>query len=341
MSRRRLLTHATGDFELESGAVLRGLVQGYHLDGQINDRADNLVVVFHALTGSADAVGDWWRPLAGPDRALDTERYAVLCVNLLGSCYGTAWSGTVPSRPPRITTRDMARAVHCVVRSLGARSVALAVGGSLGGMVALEWAATFPGLTRHTLSIASPAAHTAPAIAWNAIQRAALKLGGPARGLALARQVAMMTYRTGPELESRFGRRGSEAGFEVERYLRHQGEKLVKRFDPAAYLLLLDAMDAHDVGRGRGGVAAALSAVRGGLTGVGIPGDLLYPEEDVLAWVRRAGAEYRQIHSVHGHDAFLLEPDQVGGIVREALASRPALPESLAAAPGAATAGQR
>src|SRR5690554_4076810 len=124
-------THHVGDFTLESGTILRDVRQAYRLDGELNAARDNLVVVFHALTGSADAAGDWWRELIGPGRALDTRRYAVLCTNLLGSCYGTTWS--TPD-DPTITPRDMARLVSRLVDDLGVHSVALAVGGSLGGM---------------------------------------------------------------------------------------------------------------------------------------------------------------------------------------------------------------
>lgn len=319
MTQRRLHEHHTPRFELESGEVLTNLVQSYHLDGRLNSRRDNLVLVFHALTGSADAVGDWWRTLARPGGVLSTESHAVLCVNLLGSCYGTRWDRASGSLPPAITPRDMANAIRRVVDRLEVSGVALAVGASLGGMVALEWALCFPGLTRRTVSIAAPAAHTASAIAWNGIQREAIALGGE-RGLALARQVAMMTYRTGIELEERFARNRQDTSYEVERYLRHHGQKLVGRFDVDSYVSLLNTMDSHDVGRGRGGIASALRGAGEALVGVGIPGDILYPVETVAHWTSLANAEYREIHSIHGHDAFLLEEEQVNSILNGTLA---------------------
>jgi homoserine O-acetyltransferase len=187
-------------------------------------------------------------------------------------------------------------------------------------MVALEWAATFPTLTRDVLVFAAPAAHTAQAVAFGHIQREALRVGGT-EGLALARMMAMTTYRTDGEMEARFGRRRREDGvFQVASYLSHQGRKLVERFDPQAYRTLLDAMDVHDVGRGRGGVGRALSRFGGVLTGVGIPGDRLYPPAHVRAWTLAAGARYREIHSQRGHDAFLLESGQAGALLRESLA---------------------
>lgn len=328
-------------FELESGVVLRDVEQHYTLDGELNREGDNLVVIFHSLTGEPTP-REWWPGAVGPGTPLDPERYAVLCPNLLGSCYGTTWRGVEgagasadPTRPV-ITTRDMARLIGELVEELGVRSVALATGGSLGGMVALEWAASFPALSRAVVSFAAPAAHTAQAIAWNHVQRRALELAesaaggavrdgaaaGAAAGLALARMVAMISYRSAAEFEARFGReRRGDGRFQMQSYLDHHGEKLLRRFDVASYRTLIDAMDAHDVARGRGDVAAALSAFRGHLVGVGIPGDLLYGEEDVRGWTEAAGAVYRAIHSPHGHDAFLLETGQVAAILADALAT--------------------
>lgn len=324
MSERQLRTQHLASFELESGEVLTDVVQAYHLDGELNAERDNLVVVFHALTGSADAVGGWWSEVFGPGKPIDTGRHAVLCANLLGSCYGTTYAGDGPDRPrPRITPRDMARLVRLLVEELGVESVALAAGGSLGGMVALEWAACFPELSRAVAVFAAPAAHTASAIAWNHIQRTAIEMGGD-QGMALARMIAMMTYRTAGEFQQRFGREHDESGFAMASYLDYQGEKLVRRFSQRTYLTLSEAMDAHDVGRGRGGVAAALRPFRGRLVGVGIPGDLLYSAGDVRRWTDASGAEYREIRSIRGHDAFLLEPDQVGRILTEALEGVPA-----------------
>lgn len=314
--------HLVRDFPLDCGETVSEIVHAYHLDGALNAERDNLVVVFHALTGNADAAGSWWREVVGPGRAIDTERYAVLCTNLLGSCYGTLAPWTVAGRgAPPLTPRDQARLVARLVDALGVRSVALAVGGSLGGMVALEWVAERGAGTRAAVVLAAPAAHTALAIGWNHVQRAALELGG-ARGLEVARMVAMLTYRGVPGLEGRFGREaGARGGFAVGDWLDHHGRALRARFTVEAYRALTGAMDAHDVGRGRGGVAAALGGYGGRLVGVGIPGDLLYPADEVRRWTEAAGAEYREIESVHGHDAFLIEHEQVGAILREVLES--------------------
>jgi homoserine O-acetyltransferase len=311
--------HHADSFELESGTVLRDVRQAYVLRGELNDERDNLVVVFHSLTGSAESVGGW-DSLVGPGLPIDTDRYAVLCANLLGSCYGTTGPRDV-SPFPDVTPRDQARLVHRLAGELGVTSVALAAGGSLGGMVALEWAAENPSLARSVVVFAAPAAHTAHAIAWNHVQRAAVEAAG-ARGLEIARMAAMITYRTADEQAARFGRRReADGGWAVASYLEHHGRKLRDRFDVDSYVALTKAMDAHDVGRGRGGVSAALGAIESRLVGVGIPGDLLYSPGDVREWTDAAGAEYREIQSTHGHDAFLLETEQVAAILSDALAS--------------------
>ncbi|HEU4565950.1 MAG TPA: homoserine O-acetyltransferase [Gemmatimonadaceae bacterium] len=320
MSPRTPLVHWVPRLVLDGGAVLEDVRQAYHLDGALDAERGNLVLVFHALTGSADAAGDWWREIIGAGKAIDTRRWAVLAPNLLGSCYGTTGPSTWGRGAfPTVTPRDMARLAWQLVDAIGARTVALAVGGSLGGMVAQEFALLAPERVRRTVALAAPAAHTAYAIGWNHVQREAVRLGGAA-GLALARMVGMMTFRTEAELGLRFGRAAGEDGrFDVQRYLARHGEKLVARFDAATYVTLLDAMDAHDVGRGRGGVDAALRVLAGRVVGVGIPGDLLYGADEVRRWTAAAGGDYREIESVHGHDAFLIEHEQVGRILREAL----------------------
>ncbi|HEX6369430.1 MAG TPA: alpha/beta fold hydrolase [Longimicrobium sp.] len=340
MSGRARQYQHVGDFRLESGEVLRGVTQAYHLDGMLNDARDNLVLIVHALTGSADAVGDWWADAIGPGKTIDTDRYAILGTNLLGGCYGTTWEGAAGNREqgignsgqrhadptgseagPAITTRDQARLIQLLVDELGIASVALVTGGSLGGMVALEWAAQNPELARSAVVFAAPAAHTAHAIAWNHIQRRMIDAAGE-RGLEIARMVGMMTYRTPGEQAERFGRARTEEGdWIVGAYLDHHGRKLRERFSVRSYRALTAAMDAHDVGAGRGGIGAALRRIEGRLIGVGIPGDLLYGADDVRAWTEAAGAEYREIRSIHGHDAFLLERAQVGEILEDALRS--------------------
>lgn len=318
--RRQRHVQLLDSFELESGVVLRDVRQAYYLDGELDALRENLVVVVHALTGSADAAGEWWREVVGPGLAIDTLRHAVVSANLLGSCYGTTGAADADRRPfPAVTTRDMARLIGRLLESLGVASVKLVVGGSLGGMVALEMAATFPTLARNVVVLAAPAEHPASAIGWSHIQRRAIDAAGE-DGLEIARMIAMMTYRTGRELGTRFGRMpDGDGGFQVQSYLARHGQRLRARFDVHSYRTLLDAMDSHDVGRGRGGVEGALRGVQGRLVGVGITDDLLYPECEVRRWTEAAGADYRLIRSQHGHDAFLLEHDQLSTILREVL----------------------
>jgi homoserine O-acetyltransferase len=303
---------------LDCGRTLRHPVLAYHLDGQLSRARDNVVVVLHPLTGSADAAGDWWQGLIGPGLAIDTAVHAVLSPNLLGSCYGSSGPAHDESFPP-VTTRDMARAVGVLLEQLGVARVVLVTGGSLGGMVALEFVATFPGRAQSAVVFAAPSAQDAAALGWVHVQREAVRTGG-SEGLSLARQIAMLTYRTADGLGARFGRRAADGtSFLVQRWLRGHGERLTARFAPQSYLALLDAMDTHDIARGRGGVGERLRASGARITGVGVSSDLFYPAVEVERWVAEAGGHYRTIESDHGHDAFLLELDQVGAILREAL----------------------
>ena len=313
--------------------MLPELVVAFRHDGPAPPAPQVLVV--HALTGSADAAGDWWAPVIGAGRALDTTRVGVLAANLLGGRYGSTGPGSPDPRTgrpfgpgfPAVTTRDQARAQWRLVDALGIDRLALVTGGSLGGMVALEIAVERPDRVHHVVPIAAPAATGPLAIAWNHLQLRLIERLGD-EGLALARELAMTTYRSEVDFGERFGR-GVEpdGGFSIVSYLEHQGRKLLDRFDPDAYRVLVGAMDRHDVGRGRGGLEAALARLAEGgtgLTGIGIEGDILYGPPQVRAVVdaaRRARvvARYREIRSTKGHDAFLVEWDQLRSLLREAL----------------------
>jgi homoserine O-acetyltransferase len=330
----RIVSRWLGRFVLESGAVLPDLVVAYRHDGVPIGEGRQILVV-HALTGSADAAGDWWAPLIGPGQALDTERFGVICMNLLGSRYGT--TGPASRNPvtdksygrafPRITVRDQARAQWRLLDALGLGKIALAVGGSLGGMVALEVALERPGEISRVMPIAAPGRIGQLAVGWNHIQLEMVdKLG--VEGLDLARELALTTYRSEIDFEQRFaGRTEVDGTPSVVSYLRHQGRKLVERFDEDTYRTLVWAMDTHDIGRDRGDVVDALRrlAVYGTrLTGVGIEGDILFGTnqvQDLVEAARSAGMDsaYREIHSDKGHDAFLVEWDQVATFLAEAL----------------------
>jgi homoserine O-acetyltransferase len=330
----RLRSVGLGAFALESGPVLPALVVAYRHDGPGPEAAPQVLVI-HALTGSADAAGDWWAPLIGPRRALDTRQVGVLSANLLGGRYGSTGPlspDPATGRPygagfPELTTRDQARAQWALLDALGIDRLALVTGGSLGGMVALEVALARPDAVAAVVPIAAPAATGPMAIAWNRIQVELIERLGE-DGLALARQLAMTTYRSETDFDERFGRELEADGRpRIVSYLDHQGRKLVERFDPDTYRVLVGAMDRHDIGRGRGGIDAALGDLAAGgtrLTGLGIAGDILYGPTQVRALVvaaERAGltATYREVQSTKGHDAFLVEWPQLTEILRAAL----------------------
>jgi len=328
---------ALGDFTTAGGEVLPNARLRYRVFGDpALGRERGWTLVFHALTGSHE-VDRWWGPLFEPGAPLDPAHRPVVAANLLGSCYGSTgpspeqWDSEVAF--PRLTTADLARAHAPLLAHLGVERLALATGGSLGGMVALQWArlATVP--TDRVVVFAAPAASSAQSIAWNATQRMAIEADpawregryaagdGPTAGLAAARAIAMITYRSAVEFEQRFGRRASaRPRFEIDNYLRYQGEKLVARFDAASYVALTHIMDSHTVGDfGAAGRATAQKV--GEIVGVGIDTDILYYPSEVREWVEayRAGgarARYVEIASICGHDAFLIEWDQVVAILR-------------------------
>ena len=332
----RLESVELGPFELDGGPTLPGLTVAYRHDGPGPGEAPQVVIV-HALTGSADAAGDWWEPLIGPGRAFDTTRIGVLSANLLGGRYGTTGPSSIDPatrRPyasafPRVTTRDQARSQWLLLDALGIDRIDLVVGGSLGGMVALEIALARPEAVREVMPIAAPAATGAMAVAWNHLQLQLIERLG-LDGLALARQLAMTTYRSETDFDDRFGRDvGADGRASIVSYLDHQGRKLIDRFDPGTYRVLTAAMDDHDIGVGRRGIDGALADLAAAgtrLTGVGIEGDLLYGPRQVHALVDAAvaagaDARYREIRSTKGHDAFLVEWDQLSALIGEALGS--------------------
>jgi homoserine O-acetyltransferase len=325
-----------GSLRLESGDLLPAAHVAYRHDGPGPRDAPQIVVV-HALTGSADAAGDWWAPVIGPGKALDTDRVGVLCANLLGSRYGTIGPTSrdpTTHRPygrafPPVTPRDMARAQWALFDALGVGDVALLVGGSLGGMVALEVALARPGSVGTLMAIAAPAATGALALAWDHVQLALIERLGE-EGMDYARRLALTTYRSEADFDDRFGRDLEEDGrLSIVSYLEHQGQKLVDRFDPDTYRTLVTAMDAHDIGRDRGGIVEALRVLAPGvagrptaLRGVAIGGDILYGPAQVRALVdagAQAGldARCREFSSRKGHDAFLAEWAAMDGILRD------------------------
>jgi homoserine O-acetyltransferase len=311
----------------------------------------------HALTGDSHVAGPvgpghptpgWWDPVVGPGRALDPERWFVVAPNVIGGCQGSTGPASIApdgrtwgSRFPLVTIRDSVRAETALADALGIARWACVVGGSMGGMRALEWAATEPDRVERLFLLASPAATSAEQIAWCAPQLSAIRGDphwrggdyhdagpglGPHAGLGLARRLAHVTYRSEPELRSRFGRapQGTEdpwrgGRYQVESYLDHHAAKLVRRFDAGSYVTLTEAMNSHDIGRGRGGVRAALSRVTAPALVAAVDSDRLYPphqQAELAAGIPTAD-QVRVIHSPHGHDGFLIEEGQVAALVGE------------------------
>ncbi|UYC80034.1 homoserine O-acetyltransferase MetX [Curtobacterium poinsettiae] len=347
------------------GGRLPSVRVAYETWGTLNTARDNAVLVLHALTGDSHVAGaagpghrtaGWWGNVVGPGRAIDTDRWFVIAPNMLGGCQGTTGPSSVsPSgaewgaRFPFVTVRDQVEVQAQLADRLGIETFAAVVGGSMGGMHALEFAVSHPARVQRLAVLASTAQTTADQIAANSLQRAAIQMDpafaggdyyeadvgeGPHRGLSLARRMALMTYRASDELNSRFARSwqsdvsplGDDGRFSVESYLDFHGNKFTRRFDASSYVTLTYAMDSHDVGAGRGGVSAALGLVTARTLVVGISSDRLFPVEDqhrIAAGVPDAldGDTAAVIESEFGHDGFLIEHEQVGAHLRRLLES--------------------
>ncbi len=336
-----------GELKLDCGCTLAFPTLHYAVYGRLNAARDNAVLVCHALSGSA-LVGSWWPEVFAPGAVLSLDRDFVICVNMLGSCYGSTGPGSVnpdtglPYGPdfPLISIRDNVRAQARLLDSLGVRKLRLALGGSLGGMQALEWAIEFPQRVDRALVIGvSPLG--AMGLALNHLQRQAIQrdpewLGGaylpqkpPRQGLSLARQIAMISYKSAPLFDERYGRNPDRSGedpwlasgqgsgliggrFDIAGYLDVHGSRFVDRFDANAYLSILRTMDTWDPARGYASAQEAFGRIRAKLTLIGISTDWLFPAADVRRFAESLSAagvqaEYREMVSDHGHDAFLAE----------------------------------
>lgn len=343
---------------LDFGGRFGPVTIAYEEWGAPSPSRDNAVLVEHALTGDSHAAGPagpghlapgWWAGLIGPGAAIDTDRWWVVCPNVFGGCQGTSGPSSMAgdgrewaARFPVISVRDQVAVEVALADALGVRQWAAVIGGSMGGMRALEWAVGLPERVRNVVVIACGAAATAEQIALGAVQARAIRLdpefgggdyyagGGPVEGLGLARRIGQVAYRSELELDARFGR-AAQAGedpagtgrYAVESYLDHHAVKLVGRFDANSYLTLSRAMDHHDIGRGRGGIGPALGRVRAAATVISVDSDRLYPPrlQHELADLLPERPEVAVVRSPYGHDAFLIEVDQIGGHVRRALGS--------------------
>jgi homoserine O-acetyltransferase len=348
-----------GGLSLEAGGSLADITVAYETWGELDVDGANAVLVLHALSLDSHATGPagpghpepgWWDGMIGPGGPIDTDRFFVVCPNVLGGCQGTtgpaspAPNGTpYGSRFPLITIRDQVEVEAALADRLGIERWRGVVGGSMGGMRVLEWCVGHPDRVDRAVVLAVGAEATAEQIALCSLQLRAIRSdpafsGGdyyltgarPDEGLALARGIGQVSYRSEAEFGRRFGRRAQAeedtlkgGRFAVESYLQHQGEKLVRRFDANSYIVLTEAMNHHDVGRGRGGVEQALAGVRAEVTVAGIDTDRLYPLalQYELARLLPGHRPVTIIDSLFGHDGFLLEKDQVARVVTSAFGS--------------------
>lgn len=326
-------------FITESGHRFEQADAAYKTWGELNETRDNVILICHALTGHA-AADEWFWGFFAPDGIFNPETHFVICINVPGSCYGSVGPWTENPKTgkpyrndfPDLTIRDLVRFQQLLLDQLDIRGIEFVIGGSLGGMQALEFAIMDdrPG---SAVCIAMGKEHTPWAIGISHAQRSAIKADPawndgnyelkhqPAQGLSAARMMAMITYRSPADFERKFSRKlQDETGnlFQIESYLNYQGEKLVKRFDAHSYINLTKAMDTHNTARGRGSDEFILNRVKIPVLVVGVDSDLLYPVEEQKELTKLlANGTYREISSYHGHDAFLIEFEQLNKIIRQ------------------------
>jgi homoserine O-acetyltransferase len=346
---------------LAGGGRLGPVTVAYETYGTLSPERDNAIFICHALTGDAHAAGvhdssdekpGWWDDFVGPGKGLDTDRYYVICANVLGGCQGTTGPGTTSSdgdgpwglRFPFLTVDDIVRVHAGLVEHLGISRLLAVIGGSLGGMQVLEWAARFPDRLRSAIVLASGAKLAARGIAFNAIGRRAILVDpgfndgnyydqdeGPRFGLALARMVAHITYLSEDSIELKFGRRlqqgdsfaydlTRETEFQVESYLHYQGKRFVERFDANSYLFLTRAMDYFDLASTHGSLTRAFAQTEARFLVTSYSTDWLFPASqgrEVVRTLLDVGRDvtFVEFDSVYGHDAFLIEHAQLAGVV--------------------------
>src|SRR5512144_313476 len=351
--------HFDNELRLESGRILGPITLAYETYGELNEDRSNAILVAHAWTGSAHLAGKysdeeqkpgWWDAIVGPGRLLDTDRYCVICVNVIGSCYGSTGPATINPKTgkrynlsfPVITVRYMVRAQVPLIDHLGIEKLVTVLGGSMGGMQALEWATQFPDRIASAIVLAATPRPSAQAISLNAVARWAIfndptwKKGeyrkNPKDGLALARGNGHITFLSDESMTAKFGRRFSARDgqfdffgqFEVERYLNYNGYSFVDRFDANSFLYLAKALDLYDVAWGCESLEEAFAPVTAPIQFFAFTSDWLYPPyqtEEMAQALTNLGkpVEYHLIPSSYGHDAFLLEHETFAPLVREFL----------------------
>jgi len=329
-----------GDLELESGEVIPDVTIAYQTFGDLNHQKSNAIFINHAMTGWSD-VPAWWPGLIGPGKAFDTDKYFIVCPNVLGGCQGSTGPASIApggkrwgARFPRLTIRDMVNAEFMFSDKLGIDQYLLATGPSLGGMRALEWGISHGDRVKSICSIGSSAIASGDQIGIHTIQIKAIEADpnfyggdyydhpqGPVAGMAIARQIAHLSYRTEFEMAERFGANMQEDGsgrFAVVSYLDHQAKKLQQRFDANTYIRLTAAMNSHDVGRGRGGIQIALKQIKVPVLVAAIETDRLFPPrlQQEIVDLTPTALPLEMIKSPYGHDGFLIETESVSSVIK-------------------------
>ena len=319
---------------LEQGGQITNPEIAYHTWGQLNEQADNVIWICHALTANTDAA-DWWPGMIGSGELFDSKKYFIVCVNILGSCYGT--TGPLSVNPgtnrfyfrdfPEITFRDQVSMFEIIRKHLGIRFIHTIMGGSIGGAQALEYSIMFPNLIRHLIVVASSASYAPWAIAFDQSQRLAIeadatffedRLNGGRNGMKAARSTALLSYRNSNIYNKTQKELSDEVlqNFRAVSYQNYQGEKLASRFNAYSYHTLLKLSDTHNVGRGRGGKEKALKKIRARVLSIGISSDLLFPVNEMKHLANHVEkGTYREIDSLYGHDGFLIETEKITKLV--------------------------
>jgi homoserine O-acetyltransferase len=349
--------------DLDIGSRIAPVEVAYETYGTLNAARDNAILIVHAFTGDAHAAGicpedgkpGWWDNMIGPGKAFDTNKYFMICSNVLGGCRGTTGPSSInpaTGKPyalsfPGITIADMVRLQHMLVKHLGIERLLAVAGGSMGGMQALEWAVMYPDMVASAIPIATTARHSAQQIAFNEVGRQAIMAdlnwnngdysGGapPARGLAVARMVGHITFMSDDSMKQKFGRRLRDketfsfdfsVDFEVESYLRYRGSQFVNRFDANSYLYITKALDYFDLANGYGSLAKAFEKTQARFLVISFTSDWLYPSYqslEVVSALRGLNKDvaYCELESNYGHDAFLVDVGAQTEVVRGFLAS--------------------
>jgi len=338
-------------FITEGGYEFDEINIAYETYGSLNNNKDNVILIEHALSGSAHAAGvhpgkknrGWWDILIGPDKHIDTNKYFVICSNFIGSCYGTTGPSSVDPvtgnpyglRFPKVNIRDMVRVQKLLLDYLGIDHIKAVVGGSMGGMQALEWSVVYPDLVDKSIVIAADYKLTPLNIAYNYIGIQSIlndpnfnngdyydMQNKPEIGLKNARMLGMITYKSGDLFDIRFKRSRDKKNFAIENYLNYQGDSFIDRFDANSYLYVLWAMNEHDITKPYGSLKTALKRIKSQILMIGIDKDMIFPSKYMKDFIKKLNSQggfgkFKEISSIHGHDSFLIDVNKIGPIISD------------------------